>query len=145
VQGITGATSLQAYAYIYNQSAQTVLNDTDVTFDSQGPSLVGFTNTPGTAPITVTNAGTYLITFSVSSSDANQFAIYVNGALAPGSVYGAGAGNQTNIGQVQIAFTDGDTFTLHNTTGADITLPNPIPAGGTQTTVNASIDIIQVA
>jgi len=141
-QGITGATSLQAYAYIYNQSAQMVAVDGDVMFDSQVV-MFGFTR-PTASQVQVVNSGFYLITFSVSSSGINQFAILVNNTtFAPGSVYGSGAVDQPNIGQSYVFLATNDTFTLHNTTGAAVTLPNPI--GGPQTTVNASITIESIA
>ncbi len=50
---------------------------------------------PGTAGITV-NAGIYEVAFSVSGSEQNQLALFVNGAVFPGSIYGYGAGTQQN-------------------------------------------------
>jgi hypothetical protein len=140
-QGIAGATSLQAYAYIYNQSAQMVAVDGDVMFDSQVV-LFGFTR-PTASQVQVVNSGLYLITFLVSSADPNQFAILVNNStIAPGSVYGSGTVDISNVGQSYVFLNTNDTLTLHNTTGAAVTLPNP--TGGTQTAVNASITIESV-
>jgi hypothetical protein len=78
------------------------------------------------------------VTFSVSSVEPNQFALFVNGALVMGTVYGSGAGTQQSYGQAIITLAADDVLTLRNhTSSAAVTLQTL--AGGTQTNVNASI------
>jgi hypothetical protein len=67
-------------------------------------------------------------------------ALFVNGALVPGTVYGSGAGTQPSIGQGIFAVTAGDVLTLRNHTSAAAVGLQTL-AGGTQTNANASVAI----
>jgi hypothetical protein len=126
--------------FIYNVSAQTVPVEADVIFDANGILKAGITHDPGTTQIAVTNPGSYEVTFSVSGVEPNQFALFLNGALVTGTVYGSGAGTQQNNGQAIIALAAGDVLTLRNhSSAAAVTLQTL--AGGTQTNVNASVVI----
>ena len=88
----------------------------------------------------VTTPGDYEVTFSVSGTEPNQFALFLNGALVAGTVYGSGAGTQQNNGQAIITIAAGDVLTLRNhSSAAAVTLATTI--GGTQANVNASIVI----
>ena len=58
------ASGLSQYAYIYNQIAQVVPIEADVTFDTNGIMTPGITHAPGTSQIQVTTPGNYLVTFS---------------------------------------------------------------------------------
>ncbi|MCQ6281040.1 collagen-like protein [Bacillus sp. EB600] len=134
------AGGLSQYGYIYNLSLETVAVDDPVIFDSNGITTPGITHTPGTSQIVVTSPGYYEVTFSVSSVETSQFALFLNGAPVAGTVYGSGAGTQQNNGQAIIAIAAGDVLTLRNhTSAAAVTLQTL--AGGTQTNVNASIVI----
>jgi hypothetical protein len=113
----------------------------DVTFNSNGRMTSGITHAPGAAGIALVNAGDYKVTFSVSGTEPNQMALFVNGTtLVPGTVYGSGAGTQQSTGQVIATFAAGDVLTVrsHTTVGA-VTLATPI--GGTEASVNASVAI----
>jgi hypothetical protein len=116
---------------------------TPVTFDSNGP-LLGITHAPGNAGIVVTSAGTYSIRFSVSGVESGQFAIFVNGAPAAGTVYGSGAGTQQDDGQALITLSANDVLTLVNHSSASAVTLQTL-AGGTQTNVNASILIEELS
>lgn len=141
--GATGATGfgLEAFAYIYNTDDQTVGAEEDILFSDNGVIVGGITHTPGEAEITVTEAGFYEITFSVSAVMQNQFTIFVNDTEVPETIYGSGAGEQQNDGQVILELAAGDVITLRNHTSqtGDVNLEND--AGGTQTNVSASIII----
>lgn len=125
---------------IYNVSAQTVPIETDVIFDTNGILSVGITHDPGTTQIAVTNPGKYEVTFSVTCVEPNQFALFLNGALVMGTVYGSGAGTQQSNGQIIIALAAGDFLTLRNHSSAAAVGLQTL-AGGTQTNVNASVVI----
>ena len=76
----------------------------------------------------------------MSGVEPNQFALFLNGALVLGTVYGSGAGTQQNNGQAIIAIAAGDVLTLRNhSSSAAVSLQTL--AGGIQTNVNASIVI----
>ena len=141
-QGPAGPAGQPNYGYVYNVSAQTVAIEAPVIFDSNGP-LSGFTHTAPTAAIGVLSAGTYLIDFSASGTQADQFALTDNGTVIPGTTYGSGAGTQQNNGQVIVNLAAGDVLTLINhSSAAAIGLATTI--GGTQANVNASIVIQQL-
>ena len=126
------------YAYIYNLSAGVVAIEAPVAFSNNGVLTSGITHAPGNAGVVFTIAGDYKITFSVSGVEPGQFAIFVNGAMAAGTVYGSGAGTQQNSGQAIITLAANDVLTLVNhSSAAAVTLQTL--AGGTQGNVNASI------
>ncbi|MFC0332719.1 stalk domain-containing protein [Paenibacillus sepulcri] len=134
------AGGLSQYGYIYNVSAQVVAINANVSFDSNGVLTSGIVHAPGTSQLIVTDAGTYEVAFSVSGVEPNQFAIFINGALAAGTVYGSGAGTQQNNGQAIITLAAGDALSLQNySSAAAVTLQTL--AGGTQQNVNASVII----
>jgi hypothetical protein len=148
VQGATGPTGPAGaagqpdYGYVYNLTAQSVAIEGAVLFDSNGP-LSGFTHILGGSTISVVSAGTYLIDFSVSGTQTNQFALFDNGLPLLGTIYGSGNGVQQNNGQVIVTLAAGDLLTLvnHSSTSA-INLASLI--GGSQANVNASIMIEQL-
>ena len=127
---------------MYNTGAQTVAIEAAVTFDTNGP-MLGFTHTAGNAGIVVTNSGTYRLTFSVSGVQPSEFAVFVNGAALPSSIYGSGAGTQQDNGQLIVTLSANDVLTLVNhSSAAGVSLETL--AGGTQVNVNASVVIDQV-
>jgi len=137
------AGGLAGFGYIFNEGAQVVPIDADIVFDSNGP-LSGLTHAPGNSQIQINAAGTYSISFSISGVEPSQFAVFVNGAQAPGTVYGSGAGTQQDNGLLLITLSANDIVTLRNrSSAAAVTLQTL--AGGTQTNVNASILILRVA
>lgn len=138
--GPAGSNGLSQYAYIYNLGAETVPLEGDVTFDSNGVLTPGITHALGAAGITLTAAGTYEVTFSVSGTEPSQMALFVNGTLVPGTVYGSGAGTQQNTGQAIFVAPAGAVLTVRNhTSSAAVGLATPI--GGTQPSSNASVVI----
>ncbi len=142
--GSTGATGpsgggLSSYAYIYNVSAQTVPIQSAVMFDSNGV-LYGVTHALGSASFRVIGSGAYNVAFSISGAEPSQFALFVNGVVAPGSIYGSGAGTQQNNGQITLMLAAGDSLTIVNySSAAAVTLPSF--TGGSQANVNASVSI----
>jgi hypothetical protein len=138
--GPPGSNGLSEYAYVYNLGAQTVQLEADVTFDTNGVLSAGITHAPGSADLVIANAGTYKVTFSVSGTEPSQMALFVNGTLAPGTVYASGAGTQQNTGQAILPIGAGDVFTVRNhTSSAAVGLATPI--GGTAASVNASVTV----
>ncbi len=138
--GPAGTSGLSDYAYVYNLAAQTVPLEAAVTFDQNGVMTAGITHALNGAGITLLNAGSYKVAFSVSGTEPNQMALFVDGILAPGTVYASGAGTQQNTGQGIVTVAAGATLTLRNhTSAAAVGLATPV--GGTQPSVNASIAI----
>jgi transposase len=107
---------------------------------SNGIMTSGITHTPSTSQIAIITPGIYEVTFSVSVTEPNQFALFVNGLPVAGTIYGSGAGTQQNNGQAIVAFAAADVLTLRNhSSAAAVGLATVI--GGTQANVNASIVI----
>jgi hypothetical protein len=140
--GASGTSGLSQYGYIFNLSAQVVPLETAVTFSANGVRTAGITHALGSSDIIVVNAGDYKVSFSVSGTEPNQFALFLNGVMVAGTVYGSGAGTQQNSGQAIITIGANDILTLRNhTSAAAVTLAAVPPIGGTVTAVNASIAI----
>lgn len=145
--GVTGPTgiTITEYAYIYNTAAQVVALESDVSFDTNG-SILGLISHPaGSSIITLSNAGTYRVDFSVTGTAANQFTLFVNGIANPGTTYGSGAVNQQNTGIAIITVLAGTTLTLRNHTSSGGAVTLQTLAGGTAINVNASMVIERLA
>lgn len=134
------AGGLSAFAYIYNLPAQTVAIEAPVNFSTNGLLTAGIFHAPGSPTILISNEGIYEVTFSVSGSESNQFALFLDGNLVPGTIYASGAGTQQNNGQAIFNIGAGNVLILRNhSSTAAVGLATPI--GGTQANVNASIVI----
>ena len=144
VPGIPGIGGVLGYLYVYNTITKVIALEEDISFDFNGPLSADFTHTPGSTEIHIVNAGVYLVTFSVSSTNPNQFSLFKNGAIATGSIYGSGAGTQQNTGQIVVAASASDILTLRNHTSSAGIILQP-QAGGTQFSVNASVLITRIA
>jgi hypothetical protein len=70
--------------------------------------------------------------------EPNQFAIFQNGVLVLGSIYGSGAGTQQNNGHVIVVVNAGDVVSVRNS-GSPAAVTLQTLAGGSETTTNASI------
>ncbi|MBP6239051.1 MAG: hypothetical protein KA536_23065 [Saprospiraceae bacterium] len=128
----------QQYAYVYNLSSQNVPVEADIIFDSNTNLTSGFVHVPGTTTINIINTGIYKVSFSVSSAEPNQFALFLNGSVLSGSIFGSGAGTQQNNGALIFSATAGDVVSLRNhSSAAAVTLASNV--GGTQANVNASL------
>ncbi|MCD6050799.1 MAG: collagen triple helix repeat [Verrucomicrobia bacterium] len=140
VNGINGTGSTPQYGYFFNLSAQAVALEAAVTFSNTGVHTAGITHGVGSSDVVLVSAGDYKINFSVSATEPNQFALFLNGVAVASSIYGSGAGVQQNTGQVILTAQANDVLTLRNhASAAVITLAAIPPIGGTASTVNASL------
>jgi hypothetical protein len=138
--GPEGTNGLAEYGYFYNTSDQVVPLGGAVTFDSDGVATDGVTHAPGASGVTLVEGGTYKVAFSVSGTEPNQMALFVQGTAALGAIYGSGAGTQQNSGQVIVVANPGDVLSVRNhRSSAAIGLAGAPPIGGTQPATNASI------
>lgn len=137
---------IPGFAFIYDTTEQeNIPQNGQVTFNTNGNiTPAGFvTHTQGTAPITITQTGTYLITYEVfPQQGTSAFGLYNGNTLIAGSDYGSESGNQTYSGQVITTLNAMDVLTLRNLDG-QTTLRNEIPSN---VPVNsASIVILRLA
>jgi hypothetical protein len=137
-----GAPASTAFAYIYNFTEQVVDKEAAIVFDSTG-SISGISHENGSAEIGIRSLGIYLITYSVSGTEPNQFALFVNGRVLEQSVYGSGAGTQQNNGQIIVELNERDSITLVNVSG-DKAVGLASKIGGDKLNVNASITILKL-
>ena len=140
--GVTGANILD-YAYIYNTASQEVDLGDAIEFGFTGPITAGFTHVAGSDTITINNTGTYLVLFSVSGDEDNQFALFLNGTPLASTVYGAARDNLQNTGIAIITAAAGNALTLVNF-GSDDDIDLNSEIGGSETSVNASIAILRL-
>ena len=138
--GTAGTNGLAEYAYIYNLLPRTVAIEEDVIFSNNGVMTPGIIHAPGSEGAQLVNAGDYKVTFTASGTEPSQFALFLNGAEVPGSVYGSGAGTQPSTGQVIVTAAAGDVLTVRNHSAASAVGLQSL-AGGTQINVNASMAI----
>ena len=97
----------------------------------------------GNSLVEVDTTGTYLVDFSVTAVEPNQFSLFVNGSPANGGTYGSASSSQQNSGQVILNFGSRADFTVINS-GSSSAIKLQNNAGGTETNVDASIVIEQV-
>jgi BclA C-terminal domain/Collagen triple helix repeat (20 copies) len=138
--GPPGTGGISQYAYVYNLTGQAIPIEADIPLDSNGVMTSGITHALGSSGVHLVNAGVYKVTFSVSGTEPSQFALFLNGGLVSGSIYGSGAGTQQNTGFAIVNAGAGDVLTIRNHSSAAAEgLASSI--GGTQANSNASIVI----
>ena len=136
--GTNGTAASTDYGYIYQTTAQIVPIETDVTFDTNGAIFGAIAHTVGDARITINTPGDYKIIFSLTGQQSNQFALFINGTLFPGTIYGSNSTNQQNTGFSIIQVASPVTLTLRNHTSSGSVSLETL-AGGTEANVTASI------
>ncbi|OIK09924.1 hypothetical protein [Bacillus sp. MUM 13] len=140
-QGAAGANGTAAstdYALIYQSTAQSVDPQTDVTFDTNGVIFGSIAHTVGDSIITINTPGNYKVIFSVTAQEENQFALFLNGTLVAGTIYGSNNVSQQNTGVAIITIAGTSTLTLRNYISTTPVLLETL-AGGTANNVTASI------
>ena len=147
-QGPAGS-GISGFAYIFDTTEQIQIpNNEAVTFNTNGHiHPIGFVlhNTnAGSAPITITQSGTYLIQWAVNTAQGiSAFALFNGPMQIEGSNFGSIAGNRAYQGQVITTLARGDVLRLRNINGPT-TLRNAITGMG-PAVVSASILIEKLA
>ncbi|MFJ8511386.1 BclA C-terminal domain-containing protein [Lysinibacillus xylanilyticus] len=139
----TEPTGISEFAYIYDTTTQLGIPfDGEVTFNTNGNiTPAGFvTHVPGTAPITINQPGTYLITYTVlAGAGAFAFALYNGNNIIAGSGIGLISSDASYSAQIITTLNASDVLTLRNINGSPVTLVSifPIPS--------SSIVILRIA
>lgn len=141
--GPPGPAASLEYIYVYNLALQTIAIAANIPFSNTGLNS-GFTHVAGGAQVTVNSAGVFEASFTVSGVEPNQFALFLDGVVIPGSIYGSGAGTQINNGFVIFAASAGSVITVQNYSSASAVTLQTL-AGGTQSNSNASLKIIKLS
>jgi hypothetical protein len=107
-----------------------------VTFSDSGVRTAGITFTSGGSEIVIAAPGDYVVSFSVSGAEPNQFALFINDVIVPGTTFSSGSGGQKNTGQAILNIGANNSLTLRNQ-GTPVTLAQSDPPAS----VNASVII----
>jgi hypothetical protein len=93
--------------------------------------------------IVIQVGGNYFVSYSVTGTESNQFALTVNGVVVPGSIYGSGAGTQQNNGQMIVRLDAGNWVNLvNNLSAAAVGLQSL--SGGFERNVTASVTLLKL-
>lgn len=139
------------FGYFFNlEVSATVAIAAPFPFDSDGafsPAVFAHTASPvvaTSAPITILQAGTYRVEYSVTVAEARQIALYLNGAVVLNTIYGAATGTVVTTAFAIITAAANDVLTLRNhLSAAALTLVTP--SGGTAENTTNSILIEKLA
>ncbi len=131
------------YGYVYNTGSETIAPGENVPFSDNG-FLNSIEHTDGSCSINIVEDGTYGIWYSVAGQTPNQFALYRNNTLVPGSAYGiCPSEGSTNTGMTILSAQKDDQLTLRNYKGNNpVTLSNYSDVN--KTIVTASVLIMKL-
>ena len=137
--GPTGPGAPETFAYIYNiGEVEEIPVEGAVPFSNNGLIVGGIVHPPGSTEIIIEETGVYEITFMVQADRVNQFAIFLDDSLVPGTIYSVGAANIQNTGRVIVEIEAPAILDIRNFTSfSPVTLETEI--GGTQDQVNAAL------
>ncbi|GHO46279.1 hypothetical protein [Ktedonospora formicarum] len=131
--------------YVFTTGRQIVPAKGDIAFTTNGKLTSGIVHSTTASPerITVTNAGLYVILYSVSSIGPDVFSLFLNGKdEIDGSTYISNDYNQQNTGYVLVNLNANSYVTLRNRLHQSIYLQ--IPNDNIPDFVNASLFIQKV-
>lgn len=139
------------FGYFYNlEVSATVAIGAPFPFDTNGPfTPTQFAHTASvtpavSAPITILNAGTYAVQYTVTVAEARQIALYLGAAVVLSTIYGQATGTAVTTGVAIIEAAAGDLLTLRNhLSAAALTLVTP--SGGTASNTTNSLLITKLA
>lgn len=77
-----------AYAYVYNDGRQTVAASAPILFSSNGVLSDGMTHPVNGNAVTIENAGTYAVWFTMMGTADAQFALFLNDTSVAGTIFG---------------------------------------------------------
>lgn len=81
-----------AYAYVYNDGRQTVAASAPILFSSNGVLSDGMTHPVNGNAVTIENAGTYAVWFTMMGTADAQFALFLNDTSVAGTIFGTSPG-----------------------------------------------------
>lgn len=160
--GKDGMGGINGFAYAYNISAQTIVAGGFVDFDTEPISRNILLPSSGGNLITISNAGTYDISFqvrgaplNVNPADIMVFELVLNSVTSiPGTQFASQQevsalpspnGTEVVNGRAIIELTAGSTIQLHNITNNNLSSVALFPTIGPTNVINAAITILQLA
>ena len=145
-QGIPGGVLSYAdfYALMPGDNAAVIAPGTDVAFPQNGAILNTNIGRISDSEFLLNEAGTYLVEFQVSITEAGQLVLTLNGAEIPYTVVGRATGTSQIVGMAILTATAGSTLTVRNPADNAAALTVTPTAGGTEP-VSAHLVIVQLA
>lgn len=142
--GPAGSGVSAEYAYVYSNQNSVIAPGGTIPYNLNGPITSGIihSTTTNTDQIIVNVAGTYRITFTVTSSSSMYFAIAINGVVQTSSEYGSNTGGTILAGNVILNFNAGDILTITNYSVATTTTLSNVSAGNPRISSSVSIHIM---
>ncbi|OPX44409.1 hypothetical protein CLHUN_17080 [Ruminiclostridium hungatei] len=132
---------VKAYGYAYHTGNTRISPSESIPFNTSGL-LSRVTHNPDSGTLTIEDSGTYAVWFTVNGNMANQFALYANNSLIPGTTYEIGS-EAANTGMSIVNLKSGDELTLKNRSRMEIIeLTNWLE--GTKGNISASILILKI-
>lgn len=132
------------YALMPPDNAEDIETGADVSFPRNGPTSGGGIVRSGPDAFILTEAGTYLVQFQVSVTQAGQLILTLNGVDLPYTVAGRDGRTAQIVGMAIVETTEANTIlTVRNPEGTADALTITPNAGGTRP-VSAHLVIIQL-
>ncbi len=133
----------KAYGYVYNTGNQTITPESSVPF-SNSWIMLGVSHAAGSGSVSLDEAGTYAVWYSIDCQQPSQFALFLNNNLVPGSIYSAGfPSSSSNSGMAVISARAGDILALRNHDSLEPIILNH-RLSGIEINVTASLLILKV-
>ncbi len=129
---IGSAVTSSDYGFFYSVTTTgTIAPDVAFPLFVNGAFTSGFTHVAGSTDVVIVTPGVYAVEYGVEVLEASQIALFLDGVVVPGSIYGSGAGTQQNNGSfILTTVSANQVLTLRNHTSAAAITPQ-VPSGGT--------------
>ena len=137
-----GGSYANFYALMPGDNSATVAIGANVQFPRVSVNVGGGITVASSSQFTIANAGNYEVLFQVSTNEAGQLAVALNGTFVPSTVAGRATGTNQIVGMCIIPITAGQVLSIQNAASASALTITPT-AGGTNP-VSANLVIRQV-
>jgi len=133
------------FGYFYSEGAQgvSVAEGEDIIFENNGI-FRGLMHNSGEKFVTFEADGIYLVLWSVTADQTNQFALVLDSTVITDSSFGMPAGSSQNNGITVLHTKVGQRVGLRNNTSSTETVTLNNSAGGSMTNVCASMFILKI-
>jgi len=130
------------FALMPGDNPATVATGAAVEFPQDGPTSGSDIIRTGANTFTLSSAGTYMVTFQVSTDEPGQLAVALNGVVVPATVVGRATGTSQIIGMTIVTASAADVLTVVNSSSFSALTITP-SAGGTDP-VSAHLTILRL-
>lgn len=133
------AAGSDAHIAVYSQISQTLINSDPIVFQYNQDAL-NIYHIPNTASVFLRKAGVYSVTWTVTTEEACQFTLFVNGDPVQASTVGKNAGGGQLISRSILQLYMDDVITVRNWNSSQTPIHILEIAGGGQ--LNANVELV---